>query len=52
MIDWPEDKPLAVCVNIMCEMWTDDSAPGVGPMGNPLAGGISIPRRGAGPNTA
>ena len=29
----------AVCVNIMCEMWTDDAAPGVGPMGNPLAKG-------------
>mgnify|MGYP001174869485 CR=1 FL=1 len=39
MTDWPDDKPLAVCVNVMCEMWTDDSAPGLGPMGNPLAKG-------------
>lgn len=39
MPDWPHNKPLAVCVNIMCEMWTDDGAPGVGPMGNPLAKG-------------
>lgn len=39
MISWPEDKPIAICVNIMCEMWTDESAPGVGPMGNPLAAG-------------
>ena len=39
MPDWPHNKPLAVCVNIMCEMWTDDAAPGVGPMGNPLAKG-------------
>ena len=36
MINWPEDKPIAICVNVMCEMWTDDSAPGVGAMGNPL----------------
>jgi peptidoglycan/xylan/chitin deacetylase (PgdA/CDA1 family) len=36
---WPEDKPLAVSVNIMCEAWTDDAAPGIGPMGNPLKAG-------------
>ena len=25
---WPADKPLAVSVNIMCEAWTDGTAPG------------------------
>ena len=39
MKEWPDEKPIAVCVNIMCEMWTDEAAPGVGPMGNPLAEG-------------
>lgn len=37
---WPKDRPLAVCVDIMCEAWTDDSAPGIGPMGNPLKPGF------------
>lgn len=36
---WPSDKPLAVSVNIMCEAWADDAAPGIGPMGNPLKSG-------------
>ena len=36
---WPEGKALAVSVNIMCEAWTDDESPGIGPMGNPLKGG-------------
>jgi peptidoglycan/xylan/chitin deacetylase (PgdA/CDA1 family) len=36
---WPEGKALAVSVNIMCEAWTDDAAPGIGPMGNPLKAG-------------
>ena len=26
---WPEGKALAVSVNIMCEAWTDDAAPGI-----------------------
>ena len=37
---WPEGKRLAVSVNIMCEAWTDDAAPGIGPMGNPLEAGV------------
>src|SRR3954471_11226448 len=37
---WPEARPLAVAVNVMLEGWTDDSAPGIGPMGNPLKPGV------------
>jgi len=37
---WPEGKVLAVSVNIMCEAWEDDAAPGIGPMGNPLKPGF------------
>jgi hypothetical protein len=37
---WPEARSLAVAVNVMLEGWTDDSAPGIGPMGNPLKPGI------------
>jgi hypothetical protein len=37
---WPEGKALAVSVSIMLEGWTDDSAPGIGPMGNPLKAGV------------
>jgi hypothetical protein len=37
---WPEGKPLAVSVSVMLEGWTDDSAPGIGPMGNPLKAGV------------
>jgi hypothetical protein len=37
---WPENRPLAVAVNVMLEGWTDDSAPGLGPMGNPLRPGV------------
>ncbi len=33
-------KPLAVSVSVMLEGWTDDSAPGIGPMGNPLKAGV------------
>lgn len=38
-IAWPIDRPVALSVSIMLEGWTDDSAPGVGPMGNPLKAG-------------
>jgi peptidoglycan/xylan/chitin deacetylase (PgdA/CDA1 family) len=38
--NWPEGKALAVSVNVMCEAWTDDAAPGIGPMGNPLRPGV------------
>ena len=37
---WPAGKPLAVSVNIMLEGWADGSAPGIGPMGNPLRAGV------------
>jgi peptidoglycan/xylan/chitin deacetylase (PgdA/CDA1 family) len=37
---WPADRPLAVSVNVMLEGWADDSAPGIGPMGNPLKPGM------------
>jgi len=37
---WPKDRPLAVSVSVMLEGWTDDSAPGLGPMGNPLKAGV------------
>ncbi|MCH2548924.1 MAG: polysaccharide deacetylase family protein [Alphaproteobacteria bacterium] len=39
-VGWPKGKKLAVSVNIMCEAWTDDAAPGIGPMGNPLKPGF------------
>ncbi len=37
---WPGRRPLAVSFHIMCEAWTDDAAPGIGPMGNPLKAGF------------
>lgn len=37
---WPLDRPLALSVSVMLEAWTDDSAPGIGPMGNPLKAGV------------
>ena len=37
---WPNGKPLALSVSVMLEGWTDDSAPGIGPMGNPLKAGV------------
>jgi peptidoglycan/xylan/chitin deacetylase (PgdA/CDA1 family) len=37
---WPTGKPLAISVSVMLEGWTDDSAPGIGPMGNPLKAGV------------
>jgi len=36
---WPEGKRLAVFVNVPLEGWSDNSAPGIGPMGNPLKAG-------------
>ncbi len=38
--DWPENRPLGVSVSVMLEGWTDDAAPGIGPMGNPLRAGV------------
>jgi hypothetical protein len=37
---WPKDRSLALSVSVMLEGWTDDSAPGIGPMGNPLKPGV------------
>jgi len=37
---WPAARPLAVSVSVMLEGWTDDAAPGIGPMGNPLRAGV------------
>jgi len=39
MGSWPEGRRLAVVVNVMYEQWSPGSAPGIGPMGNPLGGG-------------
>jgi len=36
---WPDGKRLAVFVNIPLEGWSDESAPSIGPMGNPLKPG-------------
>jgi len=37
---WPEGAPIALSVSVMLEGWTDDAAPGIGPMGNPLRAGV------------
>ncbi len=37
---WPEGRTLAVSVSVMLEGWTDNAAPGVGPMGNVLKPGV------------
>src|SRR5260370_2251772 len=37
---WPADKPLALSVSVMLEGWSDNAAPGIGPMGNPLKAGV------------
>jgi hypothetical protein len=37
---WPADRRIALSVNVMLEGFTDDSAPGIGPMGNPLKPGV------------
>src|SRR4051794_139315 len=37
---WDRSKPLAISVSVMLEGWTDDSAPGLSPMGNPLKAGV------------
>lgn len=39
--DWPGDRPLAVSVSVMLEGWAEGSAPGIGPMGNPLKPGVA-----------
>ena len=37
--EWPQGRTLAVSVSVMLEGWSDDAAPGVGPMGNVLKAG-------------
>jgi len=37
---WPQARPIALSVSVMLEGWTDDAAPGIGPMGNPLRPGV------------
>jgi len=38
--NWPQGRHIALSVSVMLEAWTDDSAPGIGPMGNPLKAGV------------
>jgi hypothetical protein len=38
---WPVDRPLAISLSVMLEGWADGSAPGIGPMGNPLKPGVA-----------
>lgn len=38
--NWPAERQIALSVSVMLEGWTDDSAPGIGPMGNPLKAGV------------
>lgn len=40
MLRWPQGKRVGVFVNIVLEGWTENEAPGVGPMGNPLRPGV------------
>jgi len=37
---WPGGGKVAVVLNIMLEQWAEDTAPGLGPMGNPLGGAV------------
>jgi peptidoglycan/xylan/chitin deacetylase (PgdA/CDA1 family) len=37
---WPGDRTAALVVNVMYEQWAPGVAPGLGPMGNPLPGGL------------
>jgi peptidoglycan/xylan/chitin deacetylase (PgdA/CDA1 family) len=39
-INWPAERPIAMSVSVMLEGWTEDAAPGIGPMGNPLRAGV------------
>lgn len=40
---WPGGRHVAVVFNIAYEVWSDGGASGVGPMGNPLPGGVFDP---------
>ena len=37
---WPGGRHVAIVLNVAFEAWSDDAAPGVGPMGNPLPAGV------------
>lgn len=37
---WPNGTTIGVVFNVMYEQWSDDTAPGLGPMGNPLSGAL------------
>lgn len=37
---WPGGRSVAVIFNVAYEAWSDNMAPGVGPMGNPLPSGV------------
>ena len=37
---WRSGASLAVSVSVMLEGWSEDAAPGIGPMGNPLKAGV------------
>ena len=37
---WPNGKRIAVVFNVCLEAWSDGKAPGISPMGNPLAPGV------------
>ncbi len=37
--EWPAGRGIAISVSVMLEGWSDDAAPGVGPMGNVLPPG-------------
>jgi peptidoglycan/xylan/chitin deacetylase (PgdA/CDA1 family) len=37
---WPDQKKLAIFVNVAFEAWSPGTAPGVSPMGNPLSPGL------------
>jgi hypothetical protein len=39
-VGWPRGRTIAVSVSVMLEGWSDGAAPGIGPMGNPLAPGV------------
>jgi len=38
---WPSARPLAISISVMLEGWAEGSAPGIGPMGNPLRPGVT-----------
>jgi peptidoglycan/xylan/chitin deacetylase (PgdA/CDA1 family) len=37
---WPNGKQYAIFVNVAFEAWSEGTAPGISPMGNPLPGGL------------